>query len=294
MERILRVVYHAAGRAGGAPLEDPEEFLTGFSEDDYNRALADLIAGDPRAHAQELAYQAIFDADTDKEAVALARRALELDPVCVDALAVLAEIQCGEHVGEFIALLEEAVAAGRRSLGEPFFEEHAGALWEELGARPYLRARYRLADAMRISGRAEEAIAHFEGLLDLNPLDHQRARDPLLACYLGKSDLAGARALLYEFASDDSSVFHWGRVLERYLSGDPEGALSNLQRARLQNRHTEKFLTFRAAPPSEKSDEYAPGDANEAVHCLYIMGLAWAGHPEAVDWARSLRQAAKA
>jgi len=293
MERILRVVFHYIETLGDPPPDDPVRFLERFTEEQYNSTLADLVASNPHAHAQELAYQAMFDADADAEAVKLAREALKLDPECVDAKVVLAEIECGEHVGEFIDLLENAVATGRRNLGEAFFEEHVEDIWEELAARPYMRALYRLADAMRISGRADEAIPHFERLLDLNPRDHQRARNPLLACYLAQSDLAGARSVLSDFPADESSVFHWGRVLERCISDDPEGALPYLQQARRQNRHTEKYLTIRVPPPPEKQDEYAPGDENEAVHCLYVMGLAWANHPDAIEWVRSQSRAAR-
>jgi len=41
-----------------------------------------------------------------------------------------------------------------------------------------------LAQLLRGAGRAEDAICHFEALLELNPNDNQGVRDILLGCYL--------------------------------------------------------------------------------------------------------------
>lgn len=123
--------------------------------------------------------------------------------------------------------------------------------------------------------------------MQLDQEDHQRAREPLLACYLAQSRLEETRLLLARFYDDESAVFRWGRVLERILAEDFPGAAAALACARDRNRHAEFFLTFRRQPPGKKPSTYAPGSPDEAVHCTYTMGLAWAAHPEAVHWVRS-------
>jgi hypothetical protein len=78
--------------------------------------------------------------------------------------------------------------------------------WLNLQARPYLRARFQLGDALRLDMRPSEAAAHFEALLELNPEDQQRARDPLLGCYLMEQDLDKARGPLERFPDDRQIV----------------------------------------------------------------------------------------
>lgn len=286
MESILRIIEHAAAERSVTTPEEMEKLMNELSSEEFERARDKWIASGPRARAQDLAFRAILEAGSDEEAVALARRALKADPECVDALAVLAELTSGDRVEEFLERLKEAVAVGRKALaGEP--HDAGGPLWDSLEARPYMRARFRLADALRVVGRYGEAVEHLEALMDLNPDDHQRAREPLLACYLSQGRLDEARELLARFYEDESAVFRWGRLLERLLSDDATGAAAALERARDQNPYVERFITFRRQPPDCKPETYTPGTREEAVHCLYMMGFAWAAHPEAIHWVRS-------
>jgi tetratricopeptide (TPR) repeat protein len=287
MESILRVIRPMVQNREFESPEEMEAFLEHISEEDFRRARAELMATDPAEEAQLLAYQAMLESENDEEAAALARRALECDPHCVDALVLLAELGAGERVDQFIAALEKIVEKGRAGLGEPSFGEDAEGIWDTLEWRPYLRTVFRLAEALRISGRTSDAIARLEELMDRNPLDHQRAREPLLACYLALDEIGSARKLLFQFEGDSSAVFLWGRVLERYLSEDPEGALAVLRQARRQNPHAERYMTFLSPAPDLDPDSYMPGTQEEAVHCLYIMGLAWANYPEAIHWVRA-------
>ena len=139
MEGILRVVRPMLAERDFSSPEEMEAFLESISEDDFLRARAALIAGSPREEAQQLAYQAMLEVEEDEEAVELARRAFQLDPECVDALVLLAELTCDDRVGEFIERLEHAVETGRRVLGEAFFKAHPDDVWEALEARPYAR-----------------------------------------------------------------------------------------------------------------------------------------------------------
>jgi tetratricopeptide (TPR) repeat protein len=240
-----------------------------------------------RDQAQELAYDALDEPDP-KRSAELARRALALDPECADALYVLA-LDATSSRQEQIQLLERAVAAAERGLGGPrYFEENRGQFWGLLETRPYMRARAALADVLRDEGRLDEAIAHYAALLDLNPNDNQGLRDVLLGCYFVAGDLEGVRRLLGQYAEDDSAVFAYARVLERFLSGDREGAAQAREDARDDNPHVEAYLTGRRALPRHLPDFYSPGDKTEAVHCAASLADAWKRHPEAVSWLRGL------
>jgi tetratricopeptide (TPR) repeat protein len=238
--------------------------------------------------AQELAYDAMEESDPER-ATELAGRALALDPDCSDALYVLALNAAGSRQ-EQIDLLEQAVAAAERRLGGPsFFEENQGSFWAILETRPYMRARAALADILRGEGRLAEAMGHYKALLSLNPNDNQGLRDVLLGCFLRTGDLEGARCLLERYVEDHGAVFSYGRVLERFLAGDLEGAARARQDARQVNPHVEGYLTGRKSLPCRPPEWCSPGDENEAVHCAIYMTDAWRQNPCALAWLNGLR-----
>lgn len=272
-------------------LQSPAEvnkLLDNFSQEDFDRLIAKVRASDPRRHAQDLAYEAMLDAVNDSEAVALAKRAVELDPDCLDALMVLAE--CGNASPErFLAKVEDVAARGRRLFPPEYFQNLKDGVWQALELRPFLRALFRLGEGYRTLDNPNKGIAVLEELLALNPADQQRAREPLLSCYLAAERVEEAQDLLARFPKDRSAVFHWGRVLERYLSGDDPGAIRALKDADDQNPYVAGFMSMTRKPPAKLPEMYDPGDKNEAVHCFYILGTAWAVHPEAILWAMDIR-----
>jgi tetratricopeptide (TPR) repeat protein len=188
---------------------------------------------------------------------------------------------------EQVKLLEQAVAAAERRLGgQSYFEEIRGNFWGILETRPYMRARAALADILRGEGRLGEAVGHYEALLGLNPNDNQGLRDVLLGCYFMADDLEGARRLLEQYREDGSAIFGYGRVLERFLAGDREGAARARQDARQANPHVEAYLTSRKRLPCRPPEWCSPGDDNQAAHCAIYLADAWRRHAGAVAWLR--------
>jgi tetratricopeptide (TPR) repeat protein len=280
MERTLQDLHRAIAERGLESKEALDRFLAEYS-------LGPGVSGpaDPKAQAQELAYQAMEHPEP-AAAVRLAREALRLDPTCVDALATLADVTA-RSTDELIDRLEEAVAVGERALGTEFFEANRGHFWGIIETRPYMRTRSHLAELLRRSGRLTEAIGHYAALLELNPNDNQGNRDPLLACYLEADDLEGARRLLEEYENAGLAVFAWGRVLERFLSGDLPDAATALKAARKKNRHVEVFLTGARQVPEEMEPYYQPGRESEAVLAADYLLAAWQRYPEAVEWLKT-------
>ena len=130
----------------------------------------------PRDEAQELMWDAMDKIMTDPAAAAdLCRRALAAYPHCVDAHAMLAELEC-ERVADYVEAMRAAVEAGRKDLGQKFFEQQAGDFWGLIETRPFMRAMAGLVDALIEWGTAEridEAITLQEEMLELNPNDSQ-------------------------------------------------------------------------------------------------------------------------
>jgi tetratricopeptide (TPR) repeat protein len=237
---------------------------------------------DLRYEAQQLAFDAM-EAESKAQARKLAKRALTKDPDCVDALVVMAGIE-SDSPRKMIEGLQNAVAAGERSLGAKFIKENKGHFWGLIETRPYMRALEQLASLLRAEGFKLDAIKHYERILALNPNDNQGVRDPLLGLYLATDNLEGARKLLKDYEEDASANFAWARVLERFLSGDQADAAAELKIARKENRQVELYLSGQKGIPKEMPEMYSPGSDEEAVLVLDNMSLAWAEHKDALLW----------
>lgn len=79
---------------------------------------------DATAKAQEVMYDA-WDAPNQRQRITLARKALDISPLCADAYVLLAQEAAGslEEAREYYA---KGVAAGEQALGPEGFEEYAG------------------------------------------------------------------------------------------------------------------------------------------------------------------------
>lgn len=258
--------------------------LEQLMRDMFGPMRAEGSKADRRSRAQDLFYQAMEARDAER-AKALLRKALDLDPACVDALSAMVEASDGDLEWRINAM-RTVVEVGEKDLGPKFFRENRGHFWGLLETRPYMRARQRLAELLLEAGRRDEGMAEYEALLDLNPNDNQGVRDLLLGQYLFTGRLDRAAKLLKAYEEDASAVFTWGRVLERHLAGDAEGAAKALEEAREFNRHAEKYLNGRKAAPSVRGDSYIAGAESEAAFCVECLGGAWKRNPEAVAWLR--------
>lgn len=76
----------------------------------------------------------------------------------------------------------------------------------------------------------------------------------------------------------------WARVLERWLSGDLTQASAALVNARKCNRHAERYISGKAAMPSDTRSGYIPGDESEAQICAAELAPAWIAHPDFRKW----------
>lgn len=242
------------------------------------------VGEDTASEAQQLFYDAM-EAETDEQERKLIEKALKLDPANVDALLTYAR-NCLFTDEEYIEVVRKIVAVGEKNLGTKGFKEYAGHFWGFLETRPYMRAREELAEALRAAGRLEEAVAEWEAMLELNPNDNQGVRYHLLPGYLALGRLEKARRLMEKYAGDCeyNTVFAWGKVLERFLSGDLPAAAKTLAVARKQNPHTQGFIKGHSRLPKHLPESYAMGSKEEAVCYAEVLGMAWSKHPAALKW----------
>jgi tetratricopeptide (TPR) repeat protein len=281
MEDAMRQLEEMLTSSGMVTKGDLDALMTSLTGPSAREGLSDTEAN-ARDEAQQWAFE-VMEATSAAQARKLAKRALRLDPDCVDALVVLADLDAHTQ-REMIEGLQKAVAAGERSLGEKFIRENKGHFWLLLETRPTMRAMEQLAGLLRGEGISLDAIGVYKRMLELNPNDNQGVRDPLLGLYLETGDLRGARELLDKFKEDASANFAWARVLERFLAGKRDEARAALKKARRTNRHVELYLAVRKTLPKHPPEMYSPGSEEEAALCVGYLSGAWAAHKEAVFW----------
>ncbi|MGH7325122.1 MAG: tetratricopeptide repeat protein [Candidatus Rokuibacteriota bacterium] len=238
----------------------------------------------PLEKAQDLMYRA-FEA-RGRRRIQLARQALELSADCADAYVMLAEES--RHPEEARALYEAGVAAGERALGPDPFAQEAGHFWGIVRTRPYMRARFGLAQCLEALDRREEAIEHYRELLRLNPGDNQGVRYSLLAALMLAARDAEVATLLDQFGDEPSALWRYGRALSVFRrEGDSRAARERLREALRTNRHVPQFLAGESEWPGPEPASYAPGSREEAVSCEAELGEAWRATPDATRWLRA-------
>lgn len=286
-ERMNRVIARLMNGHDFKSDEEAERFIQTQIIGKNLDEILELTDFDPVEEAQEHAYEAM-ETEDPFEALELTKKALQLDPDCVDAFMLMARLT-SRSLTEKIKKVKRIIARTEQKLGKNYFEENRGHFWGLVETRPYMRARSFLVSALRKTGKTAEAIHQAEEMLELNPNDNQGIRDTLLGMYLETGNLDGARILFEKYPTEFMAVFLWGQVLERYLSGDLKKAARIYRRASERNPYMLDYLTGRKRPSSELKDFYSPGDESEAIFCLEEIGPAWQKHPEAIEWLKSLQ-----
>jgi tetratricopeptide (TPR) repeat protein len=251
---------------------------SGLFDADHEAAVA---AMSPLERAQELVYDAA-DA-VGRLRVKRARRALEISPDCADAWTMLAEAaSSGVRARD---LYVRAVEAGERALGAEAFESLRGHFWGHLETRPYMRARFGLAQELIAAGEREAAMSHCESLLDLNPNDNQGVRYALLTLLLEEGRADEVERLLQRYEDDVAAEWCYGRALHMFRRhGDGPQARQALDAAVRINPHVVHLLLQREDVPFELPGHYALGSPEEAAACATELADAWDATPGALSW----------
>jgi tetratricopeptide (TPR) repeat protein len=254
------------------------------------RVLQQVVGGGqgpqtPLERAQALIYEA-FESDDPEKRCQLAQRALAISSDCADAYVLLAEH--ADTRREALELYAAGVAAGERALGPEVFQEHVGHFWGLRETRPYMRAREGLAHLLWATGQQDEALAHLQDMLRLNPGDNQGLRYRLSACYLWLDRRADLARLLEEYADEGSATWAYARALLAFRDeGDTPEAQRLLRSAKAVNKHVPAYLLELKVPPQAPPDYYSPGQESEAI--VYVresLGI-WKSTPQALDWLRT-------
>ena len=253
------------------------------------RGMEGLMAGlfggrrgsDPTDAAQDIMYEA-WEATSRSKRIALARKALKISPLCADAYVLLAEEEAGS-VEEVLDYYRKGVAAGEEALGPEGFEEYAGHFWGFLETRPYMRARGGLAAALWRLGQHQEAVDHYQAMLELNPNDNQGIRYVLAGHLLALDDIKALKKLLKQYEDDCGAAWLYTRALLAFRENDP-GAGTLAEEAWLANSHVPGVLSGKQPLVASPDSYITLGGEDEAADYVEDNGKAWQSTPGAIAW----------
>jgi len=282
--------------AGLQNMLNAQEFKTEADVDAFMRRWVSVTGGvipatqphTPLEWAQALVDQAKRERDEDR-AFEMAQTALETSPDCVDAYLLLARLE--PALVRSFELLEAAVAAGRRVIGEAQFESLRGHFWLAIETRPYMRALFALSAEAGDVGNRARAIAGFTELLELNPHDNLGARANLRKLLLNERTPEAHAALhdLFERYRDGDAdeAYDYALLLFQETGASPEAARA-LKKAVRMNRHVPGLMlgTTNALGYLEGS---RPGNRDEAIEYCELAEEAWSQTPGVAAWLRGAK-----
>jgi tetratricopeptide (TPR) repeat protein len=109
------------------------------------------------------------------------------------------------------------------------------------------------------AGRRDQAIAHWQELLRLNPNDNQGIRDILVPRLIEQRRDQEAETVLAAYADDNLAMLSHARALVEFRrSGDGEAAQAQLAVAMRGNPHVAKYLTGATPIPEGRPATYRP------------------------------------
>jgi len=259
MERMMR---EALGNAGVDDARDPE-----------------------LAEAEELVFQA-YESDDFEERLQLASEAIELCPHCAEAFVCLAEMApSAQHA---VTMYQLGVEAGEHALGgRKGMAGYEGHFWSSLDTRPYMRARLGLAQSLWAVGKRDDAVAHCQELLRLNPDDNQGVRYLLCSMYCDLGRDQELQQLLDEYGDDGSAEWFFSRALLAFRrQGDSPEACELLRQAHEGNPYVAEYMLGNRTLPAETPPYIEPGGETEAIAYAGQFLTAWRNAPGSMSWMR--------
>jgi tetratricopeptide (TPR) repeat protein len=285
MEELLAHISNVLGEQQSETVEEANAFLDEFFVSGEAPPIPEPDT--PLGKAQAIIYDA-WEADTRRQRVRLARKALKISPDCADAYVLLAE-ESAETVEEAKELYEAGVEAGERAIGREGFKEYEGHFWGVLETRPYMRARQGLAICLWQMGQRDEAIAHYEEMLRLNPGDNQGVRYALLSCLLEAGREKDAEQLLKRYKDDAAAIWLYNSALLAFRKGGASRRANKQLREAIEfNPHVPDYLLGRRRVPQEAPPYIQLGGDTEAVDYVIEASHLWLQQPGAIEWLREV------
>lgn len=236
----------------------------------------------------EKAYDSLYEAweaSNSEERLRLARKAIETSENCVEAYVLLAD-ESNISDEEKKKLYEKAVKAGETIIGQKNFKIYEGDFWGIPETKPYMMAKYALADFLWSIGRRKEAIDHCKDMLRLNTNDNQGIRNLVINWVIEENDDEYAQYLLDFYDEDIFSAMLYSKSLFLFKTGKVKEAESALKIAMKQNPHVPLYLLGLKRLPKYPPESMSFGDEDEAAEYAFDSYAAWLSVDGATKWLR--------
>jgi tetratricopeptide (TPR) repeat protein len=228
----------------------------------------------------------LWEAGNTQEAFAVFQDLLQQHPEHLDVRQSLAHFY--EAIGQddrAKALLEEAVALGRRAFPKAF---RAGDVleWGWLENRPFLRCLCSLGLCYEREGRLEDALAIYRELLSLNPNDNQGARALAVTALFALKRPEDVIEVCAAYPDDGTPEIAYGRALALFQLGRDDEATTALREAiRWSPRVGAELLKTRHRRPKSSIPGYITmGGADEAYEYWQRNGRFWGETEDTLPW----------
>jgi tetratricopeptide (TPR) repeat protein len=235
----------------------------------------------PQDEARELALEAM--GVPGRRGIAMARRALAIDPDCAYAHLALAE-----RSRTYISAADRfkrAMKAATKTLGEEIFLQKEGRFWVIPETRPYLHASAGYADSLVELGHPEEALTQYTKILRLNEMDNLGVRGRIVPLLVELGRAEAAAEILARFPDDTLVPTLYNRALVAFWrDGDDDNARTHLTDAVRRNRYVPEILLDRLPLPDNLSMAPTVGSIDEAGTYLTYAAEAWETVPGAMTW----------
>lgn len=222
------------------------DYIDITSEEDLNQALKAFMS---QSQSDENDVETADDylelaesANTKKEALKYAKKALELEPDNLDAGAMVLELSCtsSEKLAE---KYKDLIAEAEEKLKEQgyFEDDNIGKFWLIFETRPYMRLLEKYASHYVQCGQMRLAISVYEKMLKLCNNDNLGVRYTLMHLYTFLEDEQSALKL-YEKYPDEGTQFLLPLSILYYKLGDLRKSNQYLKKLLAVNKDTYEFF----------------------------------------------------
>jgi tetratricopeptide (TPR) repeat protein len=277
-----RVSAHIDRMLADQEFKTQEEYEAFMQANVFGKKIEDFVPETSLEKAQDIVFRAY--SVKGRRQIHMARQALGVDPNCADAYIMLAERTPLQK--KQLEYFTQAFQAAERTLTPETFEKHAGQFWKVVETRPYVRAKFRLAECLIKMSRLQEAAEHLRELLRLNPDDMMGARFWLWPCLLRLGKDAQVEKLLKQSKNDKGDcTWDYTRALLTFRQkGETPLAKRHLNQAIKNNAICAEYLMNGKGFPKPTPDGRELFYDDEGYYCADVLAAAWHETTGAAEW----------
>lgn len=255
--------------------EKYEKELQKFTEM-YNSGFIDFELSEEYKRQEESddLLEEAYNADSDKEAIQLAKKAIKVDEHNYDAYNLITSLinNPEQQKKEYKKTLDMATKHMEET--DMFSKDNIGSFWGIIETRPYMRTRHSYILTLIALGQIEDALTECEEMLKLCENDNMGIRYILMRLYVIKRDYRAA-SKLFKVYNESSIQMLFPMSIIHYYKGEYNLAKKSLEEAAMRNEHIIKCITKKIELSLEEiadimSERYYAWGSKEEVIILLV------------------------